>query len=270
MNNKKVLYVTLLSTSILLGLGSLGFSIYMYNNPKVIYVKGEDGEDGKDGANGKDGTNGINGKDGSKGDTGATGPKGDKGDTGDRGPQGEKGKDGSSFLTGEGVPSSTLGNNGDTYLDTSSENLDLYKKVDGSWTIVAQLKDTSTSTINEESEGEDTGDREVVDEVIEEEDEENASSYSINISYSSVITGCSVVANTNSAKANDLITLTIIESGDYTISTINVTHDDPVSSSPYTLDVENYSLNSANNKEITFTMPASNITLEATFAIQMS
>lgn len=266
MNNKKVLYVTLLSTSILLGIGSLGFSIYMYNNPKVIYVKGEDGEDGKDGANGKDGTNGINGKDGSKGDTGATGPKGDKGDTG---PQGEKGKDGSSFLTGEGVPSSTLGNNGDTYLDTSSENLDLYKKVDGSWIIVAQLKDTSTTTINEESEGEDAGDREVV-EVIEEEDEENASSYSIDISYSSVITGCSVVANTNSANANDLITLTIIESGDYTISTINVTHDDPVSSSPYTLTINHENLNSDGNKFLTFTMPASNITLEATFAIQMS
>lgn len=87
---------------------------------------------------------------GDKGDTGATGPqgeKGDKGDTGATGPQGEKGdkgdtgisgKDGNSLLTGDGAPSSSLGKDGDSYVDVST--WDYYTKADGKWTKAGNFK----------------------------------------------------------------------------------------------------------------------------------
>ena len=66
---------------------------------------------------------------------GEAGPKGDTGATGPAGPQGVAG---SSFLTDEGVPASTYGANGDVYLDTTTFNL--YKKVDGAWTGLGNIK----------------------------------------------------------------------------------------------------------------------------------
>ena len=81
---------------------------------------------------------------GLKGDTGATGPKGDKGDTGATGPKGDKGddgiagKDGESLLTGKGEPSSDLGKDGDSYVDT--ETWDYYTKADGKWTKAGNFK----------------------------------------------------------------------------------------------------------------------------------
>lgn len=73
--------------------------------------KGDQGLKGDTGAPGKDGTNGTNGKDG---------------------------EDGSSFLNGEGVPASTLGKDGDTYLDTKS--YDLYVKESGAWVKKGNIK----------------------------------------------------------------------------------------------------------------------------------
>lgn len=69
---------------------------------------------------------------GLKGDTGATGPKGDKGD------DGIAGKDGESLLTGKGEPSSDLGKDGDSYVDT--ETWDYYTKADGKWTKAGNFK----------------------------------------------------------------------------------------------------------------------------------
>ncbi len=72
------------------------------------------------------------------------GEKGDKGDKGDAGAPGEKGdpgadgKDGSSVLTGEGEPSSDLGKDGDSYIDTST--FDYYVKADGEWLKKGNIK----------------------------------------------------------------------------------------------------------------------------------
>ena len=72
------------------------------------------------------------GEAGPKGDTGATGP------AGEQGPQGIQGVAGSSFLTDEGIPGASYGANGDAYLNT--DTYDLYKKVDGSWTKIGNIK----------------------------------------------------------------------------------------------------------------------------------
>ena len=69
---------------------------------------------------------------GDKGDTGPQGPKGDKGDTG------ISGKDGNSLLTGDGAPSSSLGKDGDSYVDVST--WDYYTKADGKWTKAGNFK----------------------------------------------------------------------------------------------------------------------------------
>ncbi|MBQ8761817.1 MAG: hypothetical protein IJZ26_00665 [Clostridia bacterium] len=79
---------------------------------------------------------------------GEAGPKGDTGATGPAGPQGIAG---SSFLTDEGVPASTYGANGDVYLDTTTFNL--YKKVDGVWTELGNIKGGQGETGPQGSEG---------------------------------------------------------------------------------------------------------------------
>ena len=128
------------------------------------------GQDGVDGVNGKDGvsvvsvdktssedlvdtytitysdgtkstftvTNGQNGSDG------AQGPKGDQGETGPQGPQGEQGPqgnpgaDGTSVHTGNGMPSSSLGMIGDSYINL--ENWDFYVKEESGWVLSGNIK----------------------------------------------------------------------------------------------------------------------------------
>ena len=48
----------------------------------------------------------------------------------------------STWLTGTGTPSSSLGNDGDFYFDTSRK--DIYTKVDGSWVKLVDFEDTET------------------------------------------------------------------------------------------------------------------------------
>ena len=74
----------------------------------------------------------VSAEKGDKGDTGPQGPKGDKGDTG------ISGKDGNSLLTGDGAPSSSLGKDGDSYVDVST--WDYYTKADGKWTKAGNFK----------------------------------------------------------------------------------------------------------------------------------
>lgn len=74
----------------------------------------------------------VSAEKGDKGDTGPQGPKGDKGDSG------IDGKDGESLLTGKGTPSSSLGKDGDSYVDT--QTWDYYTKEDGKWTKAGNFK----------------------------------------------------------------------------------------------------------------------------------
>lgn len=63
------------------------------------------------------------------------GPKGDKGDTGDpgaTGASGTDGTDGSIIHFGVGIPSNSLGNNGDMYIDTIAP-YNFYNKTGGTW-----------------------------------------------------------------------------------------------------------------------------------------
>jgi hypothetical protein len=55
-----------------------------------------------------------------------------------KGSTGDKGSDGSSVLTGEGVPASDLGKDGDTYIDTST--WDSYIKSEGAWAKTGNIK----------------------------------------------------------------------------------------------------------------------------------
>ena len=71
------------------------------------------------------------------GEQGPKGDKGDKGDTGEQGETGEKGEDGKSLHTGEGVPSSNLGNEGDSYIDLS--NWDFYVKSETNWELKGSI-----------------------------------------------------------------------------------------------------------------------------------
>jgi hypothetical protein len=56
-----------------------------------------------------------------------------KGDTGLTGNDGNNGSQGLSFRQGAGVPSPALGNDGDTYVNLTSPELDLYTKSGGTW-----------------------------------------------------------------------------------------------------------------------------------------
>ena len=68
----------------------------------------------------------------------AVGPQGSQGETGETGPQGPTGQDGSSVLTGNGVPSNEYGNDSDSYIDL--DNWDFYIKIDGSWILKGNIK----------------------------------------------------------------------------------------------------------------------------------
>lgn len=126
------------------------------NNIPVSAEKGDKGDKGNDGLDGKDGESLLTGKGvpsfslGKDGDsyvdtetwnyytkadgkwTKAGNFKGDKGDTG------ISGKDGNSLLTGDGAPSSSLGKDGDSYVDVST--WDYYTKADGKWTKAGNFK----------------------------------------------------------------------------------------------------------------------------------
>ena len=127
--------------------------------------QGEQGLPGINGTDGKDGINGINGKDVTSVLTGNGEPSpslGKKGDSyidvstwdyyfkgplgwlcegnikGGKGDKGDSGKDGSSFFSGTGEPSPVLGNNGDSYIDTSTWNY--YVKDSLGWKLRGNVK----------------------------------------------------------------------------------------------------------------------------------
>lgn len=67
--------------------------------------------------------------------------KGQDGSPGQQGPAGETGQNGASVLTGHGVPISTLGSNGDSYIDLDS--WDYYLKTEDQWTSQGNIKGES-------------------------------------------------------------------------------------------------------------------------------
>lgn len=76
---------------------------------------------------------------GPKGDKGNEGNKGETGLKGEKGEIGEKGKDViSSFLSGDETPSSSLGNDGDYYLN--NKTCEFYFKENGSWSFKSIFK----------------------------------------------------------------------------------------------------------------------------------
>ena len=94
------------------------------------------------------------GEAGPKGEKGDQGAQGEKGDTGTPGKDGTNGVDGKSFLNGEGVPSDTLGNDGDSYVDTKT--FDYYAKENGKWVLKGNIKGEKGDT-GEQGEKGDTG-----------------------------------------------------------------------------------------------------------------
>ena len=116
-------------------------------------TNGEDGSQGIQGEKGEDGhtptiTIGGNGNwfvDGV--DTGikAQGEKGEPGEDGSDGSDGQDGKDGSSVLTGEGTPATTLGNDGDSYINLST--WDYYVKENGSWVLKGNIKGADVDVV---------------------------------------------------------------------------------------------------------------------------
>ena len=83
----------------------------------------QQGPAGPQGQPGPQGATGINGPQGPAGATGATGPAG---------PTGPAGTSGNTVLNGTGAPASTLGSNGDFYLDTAADVL-YGPKASGTW-----------------------------------------------------------------------------------------------------------------------------------------
>lgn len=92
-------------TKLFVGMSLLGFAL---SSCSIQGPSGPQGEQGVPGENGKDGRDGIDGK------------------------------DGTSVLTGNGEPSSTLGNDGDSYIDL--DNWNYYVKEGGSWVNKGNIK----------------------------------------------------------------------------------------------------------------------------------
>ena len=116
----------------------------------AIGPQGPKGDTGLTGATGANGLAGPIGATGAAGATGATGPQGAKGDpgqtgaTGATGPAGTNGLTGAIILNGTGVPATSLGVNGDYYLNTAND--DFYNKVSGTWTIITNIRGSTGST----------------------------------------------------------------------------------------------------------------------------
>ena len=90
------------------------------NTDTGVSAQGPSGQDGKDGTDGQDGKDGADGQDGAPGTPG------------------QDGEDGTSLHTGSGIPSNSLGNDGDSYIDLSTWNF--YVKANGVWTLSGNIK----------------------------------------------------------------------------------------------------------------------------------
>jgi hypothetical protein len=132
---QKVALAILLITSIVLGsIGGVTSSLLGTRTGP----QGPQGEQGPAGMTGATGATGLTGATGATGLTGATGATGPAGPAGADGANGADGADGSVWWNGPGAPDSSLGVDGDFYLDLN--NGDVYNRISGSWTLVANIQ----------------------------------------------------------------------------------------------------------------------------------
>lgn len=110
---------------------------------RLIHAYGG-GPAGSPGATGPKGDKGDTGDTGPTGATGATGPTGSTGAAGSTGSTGAAGSNGSTWHDGSGVPSNSLGVNGDYYLNHA--NGDVYLKTSGTYSVVANIKGATGAT----------------------------------------------------------------------------------------------------------------------------
>ncbi|KPN16273.1 collagen-like protein [Arthrobacter sp. Edens01] len=98
---------------------------------------GANGPAGEQGATGPSGEQGATGPAGAPGAAGPSGAPGPAGPAGEPGPAGLPGRDGNSIHNGSGSPASSLGADGDFYLDTTT--FAIYgPKTAGTWPVGAQ------------------------------------------------------------------------------------------------------------------------------------
>jgi hypothetical protein len=127
----------LLITSILLGLAGGLTAAFIAARPGPQGEQGATGQGGLQGPvgpagpQGEQGLAGPQGEQGPAGEQGVQGIQGEQGPQGPQGPAGPAGTDGAAWLSGSGAPGSSLGNDGDYYLDFA--NNDIYKKASGAW-----------------------------------------------------------------------------------------------------------------------------------------
>ena len=97
--------------------------------------QGVKGDQGYQGPTGPQGERGYQGPTGPQGPQGPMGPTGPEGQMGPQGPQGERGYDGgTTILSGDGIPQSDEGVDGDIYICTSTNSL--YQKDGDAWNLL--------------------------------------------------------------------------------------------------------------------------------------
>lgn len=99
--------------------------------------QGDKGDKGDKGEPGPKGNKGDKGPDGAQGAPGTPGQQGDQGEPGDPGQKGPNGVAGSKIHSGSGAPSTSVGEQGDYYLDKTGKKV--YKKEGTTWALMANL-----------------------------------------------------------------------------------------------------------------------------------
>jgi hypothetical protein len=120
------------------GVVSAGVTMLVASPEALVGPQGPQGEQGPAGATGATGPAGPAGATGATGPAGPAGATGATGLAGAAGADGADGADGSVWWNGTGAPDSSLGVDGDFYLNL--DNGDVYNRVSGSWTLVANIQ----------------------------------------------------------------------------------------------------------------------------------
>jgi hypothetical protein len=133
--SKSLLVILLVVAIAVSGVVSAGVTMQLAEPQELQGPKGDTGPAGPAGPQGEQGPQGPQGAAGAAGSTGATGATGS---------QGTAGVNGATWRNGTGVPSSSLGSNGDFYLNLA--NSDVYNKISGSWVLVANIRGATGAT----------------------------------------------------------------------------------------------------------------------------
>ena len=104
----------------------------------AIDVRGPQGQQGPQGVPGTQGAAGPQGPQGPEGPQGQVGPQGEQGLPGPQGTPGTDGADGATWRSGSGVPANGVGQDGDFYFRTDTD--DVYQRSAGAYSVIANLK----------------------------------------------------------------------------------------------------------------------------------